>query len=46
MLFTEKPIGSEDDDCGFDIFTVEFKDKKFTYHNIHGIVQLKRNKQC
>lgn len=29
----EKPIGSKDDDCGFDIFTVEFKDKKFTYHN-------------
>lgn len=29
----EKTIGSEDDDCGFDIFTVEFKDNVFTYHN-------------
>lgn len=28
----EKTIGNEDD-CGFDIFTVEFKDKIFTYHN-------------
>ena len=28
----EKGIGV-DDDCGFDIFTVEFKDKVFTYHN-------------
>lgn len=29
----EKAIGNEEDDCGFDIFTVEFKDKIFTYHN-------------
>ena len=29
----EKAIGSEDDDCGFDIFTVEFKEGIFTYHN-------------
>ena len=29
----EKPICSEDDNCGFDIFTVEFKDKTFIYHN-------------
>ena len=29
----EKSIGSEDDDCGFDIFTVEFKEGIFTYHN-------------
>ena len=29
----EKPIGNENDDCGFDICTVELKDKNFTYHN-------------
>ena len=29
----EKAIGGEDDDCGFDIFTVEFKEGIFTYHN-------------
>lgn len=29
----EKPIGSEDDEYAFDIFTVEFKDNIFTYHN-------------
>lgn len=29
----EKVIGGEDDDCGFDIFTVEFKEDIFTYHN-------------
>ncbi len=30
----EKVIGSEDDARGFDIFTVEFKESIFTYHNI------------
>ena len=29
----EKVIGGEDDDRGFDIFTVEFKEGFFTYHN-------------
>ena len=49
----EKAIGNEDDDSGFDIFTVEFKDKKFTYRNTWNsaiktdVVMLKAiNQQC